>query len=1256
MDFYQVKERSLKKGTIDVYPDFKVCRSKDLMVRGKSFYAIWDEDLQLWSTDEYEVQRIVDKDIFEHRDNLIKRTDENVVVKLMGDFSSRSWKEFREYIQRLSDNYHMLDEKLTFSNTEIKKKDYVSKRLPYPLEKNSIDAYEELISTLYDAEERAKIEWAIGSIIAGDSKDIQKFIVLYGEQGTGKSTILNIIQKLFHGYYTTFEAKALTSSSNQFSTEAFKSNPLVAIQHDGDLSRIEDNTKLNSIISHEDMLINEKHKPSYTTRINSFLFMGTNKPVKITDAKSGIIRRLIDVRPTGEKIPAKRYQALYSQIDFELGGIAWHCLETYRAMGKNYYSTYRPIDMMMQTDIFFNFIEEYFYQFKEQNYTTLSQAYELYKKYCDDSLVDFKLPKHKFREELKNYFSVFSEVGRIEGKQLRSLYTEFMTSKFNAQYNKIEEPPATLVMDYDISLLDDYLKDCKAQYANLNETPNKKWDEVKTKLLDIDTSKLHYVKPKENHIVIDFDLKDEDGNKSSELNIEAASKWPPTYSEYSKGGSGIHLHYIYDGDIDKLRNFYDEYIEIKTFKGGSSLRRKLTKCNNIPIANINSGLPLKGEKVINQNTVFTENGIRKIIEKNLRKEYHPGTKPSIDFIYKILEDAYNSNVVYDVLDMRSKILSFALKSTNQANYCIKLVDKMKFTSEKEELIDDSEYKSEELVFFDCEVFPNLFLVNWKYAGEGKSVVRMINPKPSDIEALLKLKLVGFKCRRYDNHMLYACYLGYNNTDIYKLSQKIVNKGKGRYNGDDGFFREAYNLSYCDIYDFSSVKQSLKKFEIELGLHHQELGLPWDEPVPEELWMKVAEYCDNDVYATEATFNARKEDFVARQILSELSGLTVNSTTQQHAAKIIFGNDPNPQKEFVYTDLSKEFPDYVFDHGKSTYCGEDVSEGGEVYAEPGMYSNVALLDIESMHPTSIEELNMFGKYTKRFSEIKQARLAIKHGELKKASSMLDGILEKYLKEGNNSKALSYALKIVINIVYGLTSASFENKFRDPRNKDNICAKRGSLFMVNLRKEVQKRGFTVAHIKTDSIKIPDATPEIIEFVKEYGKKYGYTFDHEDTYKKMCLVNDAVYIAKSSDGSWVATGTQFAVPFVFKTLFSKEKLVFNDFCEVKQVNSEIYIDMNEDNEEEHNYKFVGKIGQFCPIKKGHGGGILYRKANDKYYSVGGTKGFRWLESEVVKELKKEDSIDISYYQNFVNEAIETISKYGDFEWFVNEDKEGE
>lgn len=1247
MDFYEIKERCPKKGIIEIYPDFRVCRTKDLMVRGKSFYAIWDAEKGMWSTDEYDVQRIVDAELLAYRNKLLSKTSDTIHVKTMGNFSSKVWVEFRKYMAHISDNSHTLDENITFLNTKVTKKDYVSRRLSYPLEKGRIDAYDELIGTLYNPEERAKLEWAIGAIIAGDARDIQKFIVLYGAAGTGKSTILKIIQRLFEGYYTTFEAKALTSSNNSFATEVFKGNPLVAIQHDGDLSKIEDNTKLNSIISHEEMTMNEKYKPSYTARSNAFLFVGTNKPVKITDAKSGIIRRLIDVKPSGKKLPIKRYQVLMSQIDFELGAIAYHCLETYRTMGKNYYLSYRPLEMMFQTDVFFNFIESNYHIFKEQDETSLGQAYEMYKTFCDEALVDFKLPRHKFREELKNYFENFYDVTRVDGRQVRSYYQGFKADKFVNAEVEVEEHLPSLVFDSTDSFFDRNYGNFAAQYANNSETPLEKWSSVKTKLSDIDTKKLHFVKVPLNHIVIDFDIKDADGNKSLEENIKAASKWPATYAELSKSGKGVHLHYFFDGDASQLERVYAKDIEIKVFSGNSSLRRKLTKCNNVPITTINSGLPLKGKKMINFEAVKSERSIRKLIKKNLAKEIHPGTKPSIDFIYKILDDAYNSGLNYDVTDMRPLVLAFANNSSHQSEYCVKLVSKMNFKSEEPSLSIEK-HVSDELVFFDVEVFPNLFVVVWKVQGKDKKKVAMINPKPADIENLFKFKLVGFNCRRYDNHILYAAYIGYDNLQLFNLSRKIIKESR------NCLFGEAYNISYADIYDFSSKKQSLKRFEIELGIHHQELGFKWDEPVPKEKWQYVVDYCGNDVDASEAVFNDRKQDFVARQILADLSGLTVNDTTQMHTAKIIFGNDKHPQDKFIYTDLSEMFPGYKFENGKSTYRGEKVSEGGQVYAEPGIYEDVPVLDIESMHPNSIINMNMFGPYTKNFKQLLDARIAIKHGRYDEARKMLNGILNKYLTSEKDSADLSYALKIVINIVYGLTAAKFDNKFKDPRNIDNIVAKRGALFMIDLKLAVQEKGFTVAHIKTDSIKIPNATPEIIQFVKDFGKKYGYNFEHEATYDKFCLVNDAVYIARYKDGKnigkWTATGAQFAHPYVFKSLFSKEPLVFNDLCETKTVSTALYLDMNENLEkDEHKYHFVGKAGSFCPIKPGCGGGILLREKDGNFYAANGSKGYRWLEAEVVKGLNKEDDIDYSYFVSLAEEAKKAIKKYGDFDWFV-------
>lgn len=1364
LDFLKVSTRTTKQGVIEIYPKFKVGKSSDLMIRGGDFYAVWIEERGLWSIDEQDVIDLIDSELEKYAEEHRQHSTANYRIMYMWDSDTGSIDRWHKYCkQQQRDSFHVLDEKLIFSNTNTTKTDYASKKLSYPLEEGNIDSYDKLMSTLYEPEERHKIEWAIGAIVSGDSKTIQKFMVLYGAAGAGKSTVMHIMEQLFDGYDTVFDAKALGSTNSAFALEPFKSNPLIAIQHDGDLSRIEDNTRLNSLVSHETMVINEKFKSTYPMSFKCFLVMGTNKPVKITDAKSGLMRRLIDVSPSGNKVSQKEYDCIMKHIKFELGAIAKHCLDVYLEK-PNFYDNYVPVKMMDASNDFYNFVVDSYHIFKKEDGVTLKVAWEMYKNYCEEAKVPYPFSMRIFKEELKNYFYDYKERFTLDDdSRVRNYYSGFRTDKF--ENHKTTEEKEGEISDTWLrfsstkSVFDEACKACLAQYATaVTEIPTQKWENVKQKLESLDTSKLHYVKVPETHIVIDFDIPDENGNKCLAKNIEAASKWPPTYAELSKSGQGIHLHYIYTGgDPSLLGRIYEEHIEIKVFTGKSSLRRKLYKCNDLPIATISSGLPLKGDKkMVNFEGVKNEKALRTSILKGLNKEVHPATKPSIDFIYMVLDKAYQQGLEYDVTDLESDILSFAMDSTHQADYCVKLVSKMKFKSE--EMFEGTTTVEPRIVFYDIEVFPNLFLVNWKFKGSDQPIVRMINPSPHEIEDLIKFDLIGFNNRRYDNHILYARMLGYDNDQIYDLSQRIINKKDG------AFFSAAYDISYTDVYDFASAgnKKSLKKWEIELGIHHQELGLPWDQPVPEELWNKVAEYCDNDVIATEAVFDHLSADWTARLILADLAEMNPNDTTNTLTTRIIFGKNKKPQSQFNYRDMSKPvkeisseiedwllknkvmrlpfdeqsilpyFPGYEYNFGKSTYRGIEVGEGGYVDAKHAIHCNVALLDVMSMHPHSVIAEVLFGvEFTARFKEIVDGRVSIKHEAWEEVNNMLNGKLKPYIQKVLDgimtSKDLANALKTAINSVYGLTAAGFDNPFRDRRNKDNIVAKRGALFMIDLKFAVQEKGFTVAHIKTDSIKIPDATPAIIDFVMKFGERYGYFFEHEATYDRMCLVNNAVYIAKyateekcqelygyvpgdnkKKGGQWTATGAQFAVPYVFKTLFSKEPICFEDMCETKSVTSALYLDTNEglpnvemlENERAklsreirnpksklnnmesgyeaalhrtiarikeldemiekgHDYHFVGKVGAFCPIKSGRGGGILVRESGTDphtdisvYASATGADGYRWMEAEMVQMLNKEMDIDKSYYDNLVVGAIDAISELGDFEWFVSDD----
>jgi hypothetical protein len=354
----------------------------------------------------------------------------------------------------------------------------------------------------------------------------------------------------------------------------------------------------------------------------------------------------------------------------------------------------------------------------------------------------------------------------------------------------------------------------------------------------------------------------------------------------------------------------------------------------------------------------------------------------------------------------------------------------------------------------------------------------------------------------------------------------------------------------------------------------------------------------------------------------------------------------------------------------------------------------------MHPTSIGQLNLFGEYTPRFMALVEAQLAIKNGRYDDAKTVLDGRLAPYINEIEKlaerdivaaKKAaadLRYGLKIAINIVYGLTSAKFDNPFKDNRNVDNIVAKRGALFMIDLKHFIQEQGFTVAHIKTDSVKIPNATPEIIEAVQNFGTKYGYTFEHEATYDKLGLVNDAVYIAhydesapvniKNGKKGWTATGSQYQHPYVFKKLFGLDDTIsYLDLRETKHVQQGVlfldfgghhndtytgWIDgavaaMKEAEKAKDDEKkrvaelmyrdavdqliHVGRTGQFTPVLPGHGGGQLWRMKDGKHYAVTGTKGHMWIDSQIGMGLP-DDAIDYAYFDDLVTDATNNLVKF--------------
>lgn len=1256
-DFYKIVVQKSKypRDGYDylVKPKFNLLNSKDIVVKQGKIYAFWINDK--WYLNQYSLYRKIDSDINKKIKELINKDNSiEVIGKYLNDSDSGELIKLKKNISVMEESEIDFNKKVLFSDHEIIREDYATFTLTYKPEKGSTEYFHKMFDLLYDKEELDKILWIIGAVATGEISNIQKMLYLFGEKQSGKGTIIDLIMKMFEGYYGEINLGDLIGNDSHATTQV-KNIPIL-IDPDSNISSGRNTVNLLKVVSHEPLVINPKGKDRYSVTFKGVLITASNNIIKMPNINDGMVRRPLVVKPTGKRHDIRTYRNLVSKIDFEYSAIIYECIEKFNEMGIGYYDKDNNIEMLGYSDIIHSFVEE-FYEIIHKG-ITLKSAAELYKSYLEDYGFNIVGYKKDIKIGLNRYFKTMEASKKIDGVVVRNYFESFDETKLGKKVKEeVEVKEKQDEYIYNNSTFDVVAKDYPAQYCKDDGTPLDKWVNVKTTLSDIDTSKLHYVMIPNNHIIIDFDLKDKNGEKSLELNKEASNKFPDTYGEISRSGNGIHLHYIYNGkDLHKLATKYEDGIEIKVYNGNAALRRKVTYTNGKNIISISSGLPFKEAKeemyiyTLND-LVMSEATLRKMIKKNIKKEYHSDTTSSINYIKWLIDEAVKQDIMFDINDMKQDILVFALGSTNQSANCLKVYNNMVFENNKKinnlESIKDQNtkiYKDEDLVFFDIEVFPNIYIVCWKKYGD-KMINKWVNPTKNQIEQLIEFPIVGFNNREYDNHILYGILLGESIKEIYNRSMNIINTGKGKNYA-------ASNISYADIYDYSSNKQSLKKWQLEMGVIHDEVEYDWNKPLEEKDINRVIDYCCNDVLSTEELFKFRYSDYKARCILSEISGMPVNETTQHQAAKFLFGDEQRPQDKFIYTDLSKEFPGYKFEYGKSSYKGEDPSEGGYVYAETGYYENVALLDVESLHPNSLVEMDYFGPYTSRYKELLDARLAIKHNNLELAKTFFNGLLTPYLKNEKELKPLSTALKIIINIVYGLTSASFDNKFRQPDNVDNIVAKRGALFMIDLKNAVIEKGYKVIHVKTDSIKIPNADDKIIKFVKDFGKKYGYTFELESIYSKICLINNAVYIAKeheplcgdkmeySEDYVWNATGARFAEPFIYKSFFTKEKIVEKDFCIIKKVsgNGKMYL----------GNEFVGKNNYFYASVTGD---VVKRidSVADKEGYVSGTKGYLW---ELYSRYKGYKDIDMNYYIDQGIKAGKEIEKFIELKTLISEE----
>lgn len=1339
-DFIRViKTWSSKDQKYTYKPGFRVVspQSKDLMIRGSDFYALYNPETHFWEKNEAVAIDLIDKQIYEAvledvGADILKDPEKAPIIHRISNTENGLIDRWHKFVKKdMRDYYHPLNQKVLFKGSEVKKTDYATFTLPYPILDMPTPYYRKLRDTLYLPVESEKFEWAIGSILAGDQKKIDKIFIFYGLPGSGKGTIISevMVNTIFGGkededdhkensYAKKFQVDSLTGKSD-YGTGFLSKDPVLAYDADAHFSNMSDVTILNGIISHERTRVNPKYGHVFYIKPSCMLIAATNDTVSLS-LQSGMTRRVVDIRQTGDLLSPDEYDDCIEHLKYEASGIAYHCLQVYKSKGKNYYRHYIPESMLTMTSPMHNFVKDNYSNLK--NGGSLSNFYKMYKTYAAECEYKTVLTQYKFRDQLRLYFTDYGTFQDEEGNVHQRWFSGFMPERIGME--PVNKPTPTksveswLVLKEQHSVLDDICANYPAQYTKEDGTPSTSWDNCKTYLSDLDTTKLHYLKLPVNHIVVDLDIPNENGEKDLEANLKEAQKFPPTYAEVSKSGGGIHLHYIWKGgDPRELVRVIKDHVEVKVYDGKSSLRRKRTLCNDILVSELSTGLPVREKKMVDKVSFKSERELRKFVESCMQKKHHGYTTPEVQFIKAKLDEMYASGITYDIYDMRKRIEAFALGSTNKPEYCDGLVQQMKFRSADCERVEENpviyipdhtskEWLNSPILILDVESAPSsrqtgdgqgnpaVFILCWKFSkidGKDHPVHKMINPKPADVQKLFEYRIIGFNNRKYDNHMIYARAMGYSAEELYSLSDRMINGSAELSNQSK--FGPAYNLSYTDIYDYMSNpnKMSLKKWEIKLGIHYQEWPMAWDESVPKDRWDEFADYCCNDVEATDAVFCATQGDFDARVMLSDISGLSVNATTNQHTIEILTHNIPDPTSQYRHPDLRDTFPGYkaakdfgkpCFDkseynpwakigsHHKTVYLGEDPGEGGYKIGYPGVYSDVTLFDVESMHPHSERAMKNWGPIVdERFGALLEGRLAVKHikrygdESFNSAISYMNDLkpglgdsLSDRLKglDGDDfkriTKSISNALKTAINSCYGLTAAKFDNKLRIPDNWDNVIAKRGALFMIQLKQRLWDMGVTVVHVSVDSIKVSGITEDQKNYILNFAKQFGYNFEIEAHFKKLCLLDDTNYLALQDQADeepiepkWVITGSVFDIPVFKKMYLDPQPITVKDYAMVIASSKGALYFRYDDGR----LKFIGRVGEFIPVKTGGHDLLHIDKVAGREGFASGTKGYKMLESIEVSSL---DDVDTTLALKKTNDVLQKIDIYCDHELFLD------
>lgn len=545
----------------------------------------------------------------------------------------------------------------------------------------------------------------------------------------------------------------------------------------------------------------------------------------------------------------------------------------------------------------------------------------------------------------------------------------------------------------------------------------------------------------------------------------------------------------------------------------------------------------------------------------------------------------------------------------------------------------------DLVFYDIEVFHSDSFVVFKDIN--KNVLAIYHNDFVGLSDFIEGKtLVGYNNYFYDDHILHAMLDLRSPQQLKALNDRIISGEKLRITN--------YKFDSLDCFQQIDVGMpGLKKVEGNMGKMILESSISFniDRPLTDEEFADVLEYCKYDVDVTIDIYNERVDSYFKPkesllEMLGDDRGRRWNTTTL--SANVLL-DKPNPKWSNIRIpeEMLEMVPEDVVnlwltkEKGSITIhdfdCEIEFGFGGlhGVHKHIRRAENVKLLDVASMYPHIILNIDGLGHATQKYKDLLDERVRIKHKD----------------------KVRSDALKLILNSVYG----NLKNKYstlNNPKCAVTVCAY-GQIALYELCKRLSPFA-TIVNINTDGVAFIPHSDDYKQIWHEWEKDFSLTLE-EDEFDLFIQKDVNNYIAKKGDKLTCKGGdvTRYHKDALFKNNNARildiavvDKLVYGKdvldtlLDHLHQPHLYQYIlqagrtyqgtfDQDDNEHERVNRVFASKEDGFCLFKKRQDGGMVR-------FADAPMQMFLW--NNECDDLENfERIVDLNHYYQIINKRLE-------------------